>query len=226
MVKFSAYISPPFDNIKKWLSPNYVTCRYLSNRLSDVVTHHDAKLEAHPNTSDLGKNVMPSAFPIRSQFHPIAIGNTDFKVILRYICSHSQKRSPIFECTRIGRVGSRESGTEWRTRRVMRKKDLPSSLWNSVAMAMSRIARRSCSGLNNVRDFAILLADALSVIPTAVLRNLSDKLYEKRKNATQEVSSSPFPAEILDFDVVSRNFDRSEDFKLFMNRIVGFRCAD
>ncbi|KAK9114854.1 hypothetical protein Syun_021651 [Stephania yunnanensis] len=54
-----------------------------------------------------------------------------------------------------------------------------------------------------------------------------DKLYEKRKNAAQEVSSFPFPAEISDFDVVSRNFDRSEDFRLFMNRIVGwFRCAD
>ncbi|KAM7271617.1 hypothetical protein ACFE04_030831 [Oxalis oulophora] len=31
------------------------------------------------------------------------------------------------------------------------------------------------------------MADALSVIPTAVLRNLSDKLYEKRKNAALEV---------------------------------------
>ncbi|KAK9148891.1 hypothetical protein Scep_007648 [Stephania cephalantha] len=31
------------------------------------------------------------------------------------------------------------------------------------------------------------MADAHSVIPTAVLRNLSDKLYEKRKNAAQEI---------------------------------------
>lgn len=31
------------------------------------------------------------------------------------------------------------------------------------------------------------MADALSVIPAAVLRNLSDKLYEKRKNAALEV---------------------------------------
>ncbi|KAK9159943.1 hypothetical protein Syun_006284 [Stephania yunnanensis] len=31
------------------------------------------------------------------------------------------------------------------------------------------------------------MADALSVIPTVVLRNLSDKLYEKRKNAAQEI---------------------------------------
>ncbi|KAK9132663.1 hypothetical protein Scep_012191 [Stephania cephalantha] len=31
------------------------------------------------------------------------------------------------------------------------------------------------------------MADALSVIPTAVLKNLSDKLYEKRKNAAQEI---------------------------------------
>ncbi|KAK9101671.1 hypothetical protein Scep_025101 [Stephania cephalantha] len=38
----------------------------------------------------------------------------------------------------------------------------------------------------SVRDFAILMADALSVIPTAVLRNLSTNLYEKRKNAAQK----------------------------------------
>ncbi|CAL5354763.1 unnamed protein product [Camellia sinensis] len=31
------------------------------------------------------------------------------------------------------------------------------------------------------------MADALSVIPPAVLRNLSDKLYEKRKNAALEI---------------------------------------
>ncbi|KAI3709718.1 hypothetical protein L2E82_39484 [Cichorium intybus] len=31
------------------------------------------------------------------------------------------------------------------------------------------------------------MADALSVIPATVLRNLSDKLYEKRKNAALEV---------------------------------------
>ncbi|XP_059446598.1 protein VAC14 homolog [Corylus avellana] len=31
------------------------------------------------------------------------------------------------------------------------------------------------------------MADALSVIPASVLRNLSDKLYEKRKNAALEV---------------------------------------
>ena len=31
------------------------------------------------------------------------------------------------------------------------------------------------------------MADALSVIPPAVLRNLSDRLYEKRKNAALEV---------------------------------------
>lgn len=34
------------------------------------------------------------------------------------------------------------------------------------------------------------MADALSVIPAAVLRNLSDKLYEKRKNAALEVCFS------------------------------------
>ena len=32
-----------------------------------------------------------------------------------------------------------------------------------------------------------MAADALSIIPGAVLRNLSDKLYEKRKNAVLEV---------------------------------------
>lgn len=34
------------------------------------------------------------------------------------------------------------------------------------------------------------MAEALSVIPAAVLRNLSDKLYEKRKNAALEVCFS------------------------------------
>lgn len=37
----------------------------------------------------------------------------------------------------------------------------------------------------NSKGFA--MADALSVIPASVLRNLSDKLYEKRKNAALEV---------------------------------------
>lgn len=32
------------------------------------------------------------------------------------------------------------------------------------------------------------MVDALSVIPAGVLRNLADKLYEKRKNAALEVS--------------------------------------
>lgn len=32
------------------------------------------------------------------------------------------------------------------------------------------------------------MSDALSAIPAAVHRNLSDKLYEKRKNAALEVS--------------------------------------
>lgn len=31
------------------------------------------------------------------------------------------------------------------------------------------------------------MADGLTVIPASVLRNLSDKLYEKRKNAALEV---------------------------------------
>ncbi|KAK9142388.1 hypothetical protein Syun_011788 [Stephania yunnanensis] len=54
------------------------------------------------------------------------------------------------------------------------------------------------------------MADALLVIPTAVLRNLSDKLYEKRKNATREVSSFPFPAEISDFDVLAMAGDHNK----------------
>lgn len=35
--------------------------------------------------------------------------------------------------------------------------------------------------------------DGLSVIPAAVLRNLSDKLYEKRKNAALEVLLTLLP---------------------------------
>jgi len=31
------------------------------------------------------------------------------------------------------------------------------------------------------------MADALSIIPASVLRNLADKLYEKRKTAALEV---------------------------------------
>lgn len=31
------------------------------------------------------------------------------------------------------------------------------------------------------------MADAVSAIPASVLRNLADKLYEKRKNAALEV---------------------------------------
>jgi hypothetical protein len=33
-----------------------------------------------------------------------------------------------------------------------------------------------------------MAADALAIIPGAVLRNLADKLYEKRKNAALEVT--------------------------------------
>jgi hypothetical protein len=36
-------------------------------------------------------------------------------------------------------------------------------------------------------DSPTMAADALSIIPGAVLQNLSDKLYEKRKNAMLEV---------------------------------------
>lgn len=39
-------------------------------------------------------------------------------------------------------------------------------------------------------DSPAMAADALSIIPGAVLRNLSDKLYEKRKNAALEVRDS------------------------------------
>jgi hypothetical protein len=43
------------------------------------------------------------------------------------------------------------------------------------------------------------MADALSSIPAAVLRNLADKLYEKRKNAALEV----YPLPLLIFDIFS-----------------------
>lgn len=36
------------------------------------------------------------------------------------------------------------------------------------------------------------MADALSAIPASVLRNLADKLYEKRKNAALEVQFHVF----------------------------------
>jgi hypothetical protein len=41
------------------------------------------------------------------------------------------------------------------------------------------------------------MADALSSIPAAVLRNLADKLYEKRKNAALEV----YPLPLLIFSI-------------------------
>ena len=41
--------------------------------------------------------------------------------------------------------------------------------------------------LNGYCEGVAAMADALSVIPAAVLRNLADKLYEKRKNAALEV---------------------------------------
>lgn len=40
----------------------------------------------------------------------------------------------------------------------------------------------------------VAMVDALSVVPAAVLRNLADKLYEKRKNAALEV---PLPSLLL-----------------------------
>ncbi|KAK9107071.1 hypothetical protein Syun_023082 [Stephania yunnanensis] len=80
--------------------------------------------------------------------------------------------------------------------------------------------------LRSVRDFAIIMADVLSVIPTAVFEESIGQVVREGKNAAREISSFPFSAETSNFDVVSRNFDRSEDFELFMNWIVGFRCAD
>ncbi|XP_028075406.1 protein VAC14 homolog isoform X2 [Camellia sinensis] len=41
--------------------------------------------------------------------------------------------------------------------------------------------------IETILGFFYFMADALSVIPPAVLRNLSDKLYEKRKNAALEI---------------------------------------
>lgn len=49
-------------------------------------------------------------------------------------------------------------------------------------------SRGNSIGDNSKGLFA--MAEALSVIPASVLRNLSDKLYEKRKNAALEVSVS------------------------------------
>ena len=41
-----------------------------------------------------------------------------------------------------------------------------------------------------------MAADALAIIPGAVLRNLADKLYEKRKNAALEVRDFDPPREL------------------------------
>lgn len=41
------------------------------------------------------------------------------------------------------------------------------------------------------------MADALSAIPASVLRNLADKLYEKRKNAALEVLSHVYMCVIV-----------------------------
>ncbi|KAK9121745.1 hypothetical protein Syun_019362 [Stephania yunnanensis] len=68
-----------------------------------------------------------------------------------------------------------------------------SRIWatNSLISGLTRSGALTCLGMletkpRSVRDFAILMADALSVIPTAVLRNLSDNSYEKRKIAAQK----------------------------------------
>ncbi|XP_066396168.1 protein VAC14 homolog [Miscanthus floridulus] len=50
-----------------------------------------------------------------------------------------------------------------------------------------------------------MAADALSIIPGAVLRNLSDKLYEKRKNATLEVRDS-IPRDISGYLAAHQRF--------------------
>ncbi|KAI8022176.1 hypothetical protein LOK49_LG03G02711 [Camellia lanceoleosa] len=47
--------------------------------------------------------------------------------------------------------------------------------------------QRNFLGKKIRRKFSGKISDALSVIPPAVLRNLSDKLYEKRKNAGLEI---------------------------------------
>lgn len=43
------------------------------------------------------------------------------------------------------------------------------------------------------------MADALSAIPASVLRNLADKLYEKRKNAALEVQFRVFLVNCVKF---------------------------
>lgn len=48
--------------------------------------------------------------------------------------------------------------------------------------------------------FCFPMADAFSIVPAAVLRNLYDKLYEKRKNAALEVFDFRF------FEIFLGNF--------------------
>ncbi|KAL6003427.1 hypothetical protein ACLOJK_023650 [Asimina triloba] len=60
----------------------------------------------------------------------------------------------------------------------------PSSLVGRLIS--SHEAQRSRIRLPRSSRLATQMADALSVIPAAVIRSLSDKLYEKRKNAALE----------------------------------------
>lgn len=50
------------------------------------------------------------------------------------------------------------------------------------------------------------MADALSIIPASVLRNLADKLYEKRKNAAIEVRNVSFLCSSANFSTFFRFF--------------------
>ncbi|KAK9159886.1 hypothetical protein Syun_006227 [Stephania yunnanensis] len=61
------------------------------------------------------------------------------------------------------------------------------------------------------------MANALSVIPTTVLRNLSDKLYEKRKNAAQENVHQGYPPQTLVRFLKAREWSVPKAHKMLMD---------
>lgn len=63
------------------------------------------------------------------------------------------------------------------------------------------------------------MADVLSTIPAAVLRNLSDKLYEKRKNAALEVHILHMNLLMYIWDFFGVEF-LSEEFLLWANLFI------
>ncbi|RRT60955.1 hypothetical protein GW17_00044590 [Ensete ventricosum] len=57
------------------------------------------------------------------------------------------------------------------------------------------------------------MADALSLIPASVLRNLADKLYEKRKNAALEVFFRYYACEAL-YNIAKDIVTESDQFSI------------